>query len=259
LRRKVGVLRAGIEATLRVRLGRRAPGANEITAALRSQVEEGLRLAAGAFDTVRRVVDALGDFRDADADAAIRQAAAALVDVPKADDSSHPPAGVVRDALAAASNQSARQVIRAFGTLTEDSRRALGTAARALGLPEPATDGEWASLLRELPQLDVGTLAIARRLPLLRALGRRVAVARVSRALRTQVGWQITQGLKAHAQLLRVWGNRVLTRLRELFEAQAQIYRVQLAGTPATGAENANVAAALREVETLSAAGGSGL
>jgi GTP-binding protein EngB required for normal cell division len=255
VQRKIGALRTGVEATLRARLARRNARAETSAPPVANalKIEQQLRTASGAFDDVRQAIDAIGDVRDVDVEAALRRIAAIVVHARLTQPAPSPAATMVTQALTAVSNDTAERLTRVLTTLADGSRQALIDAARALGLPDPATDDEWTSLMRELPQADPGTLVVQLRLPFLGLLGRRVATARIRGAVRAQVGAQITGALDTHARLLRSWGARALTRLRQQFDAQAQIYRAQLAGALAGPSVDAGTERALQELQGTTA------
>jgi GTP-binding protein EngB required for normal cell division len=253
VQRKIGALRAGVEATLR----RRGRGSNRASTAdarkEKTVTEQELRRVSGQFDEVRRAIDAVGDARDDDIDAALHEvskitAEALLQPAPSASPS------VVTEAVARIANDKAERLARVLTTLAEAIRQVLSKTALALDLPEPAGDDEWTTLMRELPQVDVGDMAIQVRLPLLGAFGRRVAVSRVHQAIEAQAGAHLRGALETHAKLLRSWGLRVLTRLRQQFDAQAQIYRAQLGSAPPESGDARGAAQALRELEALAGA-----
>jgi hypothetical protein len=252
--RKIGALRAGVEATPRAHTKHREEGASLQVDAESATVEQELRTASGAFDEVRRAVDAIGDTQYADLESALRRSSVIVAETLLSSPTLSSPSAVVTGALIRVSGEQAEQLARVLAALADDSRRILAKSARALNLPEPATDDEWTTLLRELPQLDVGDLVIELRLPMLSALGRRVANARVYQSLRRQAGLQIGGTLETHARLLRSWGLRVLARLRQQFDAQAQIYRAQLGGGSPTGAPARDTERALHELEALAGA-----
>ncbi len=247
VQRKVGALRAGVAAGLRARLARRrSPDA--AAPADTAPIEEALRMAAAAFDDVRHAIDALDTVPSSEADRALRQlgerVAAGLSQSPD-----QPAAPVVERALMVIGAERSDALARALSTLSDQVRQTLRTAARSLSLPEPATDDEWTSIMRELPRLDPGPLEIRLHLFGLNALGRRVAAARVTAALRAQAGERIVGALETHGRLLRHWGLRTLGRLRHQFDTQAQIYRVQLGGVPVGAADAGRAEAALRRLE----------
>jgi hypothetical protein len=219
-----------------------------------SVVEQELRTVSGAFDEVRRAIDAAGDARDEELEAALRQVSAITAEALLRSSASSSPSAIVTDAVTRLTNEKAERLARVLTTLAEDSRRVLSKCARALELPEPATDDEWTTLMRELPQVDVGEVTIRVRLPLLGAFVRRVATSRVHQTIEGQAGAQLRGALETHAKLLRNWGLRVLTRLRQQFDAQAQIYRAQLGGAQPESGDARDAAQALRELEALAGA-----
>jgi GTP-binding protein EngB required for normal cell division len=251
IQRKIGALRAGVEAALKSRMRRRQGMAGSRPTVESEQVDQELRTVSGAFDEVRRAIDAAGDARDDEIETALRATAALVAEQLLGQPASSPPTALVKDALVRITSEKAERLARVLTTLAEDSRRVLAKTAGALDLPEPATDDEWTTLMRELPQVDPGSLTIQFTLPLLGALGRRVANARIYQAIHAQAGAHLQGVLETHARLLRSWGLRVLTRLRQQFDAQAQIYRAQLAGSSSGDLPGADADRALRELEAL--------
>lgn len=248
--RKIGALRAGVEATLRARSRHSDTAASQDGAEDISAVEQELRTVSGAFDDVRRAINAVGDARHEEIEGALRQTSVIVAETLLGSPPRPSRAAMVTDAVTRVTNDRAERLARVLTTLADNSRGILARSAQALGLPEPATDGEWTTLMRELPQADVGVLEIRLRLPKLGVLGRRMAAARVHQAIQAQAGAQLRRALETHAKLLRSWGLRVLTRLRQQFDAQAQIYRAQLSDSRPEG----DAVQALRELEMLAGA-----
>ncbi len=257
VQRKIGALRSGVEAALRLRI-RRAATTSAGEAVASADVEHALRTASGAFDEVRRAIDALGDLDGPEIDAALRRVAGDVT-TRLLDPSEKPPAAsLVSEALTRARQKKAERLTRALASLADQARQALTRTAAALAQPEPASDDEWNALARELPQIDPGALSIALSLPLLGLLGSRVARARVHRAVMRDAGSQLRSALDTHARLLRRWGFRTLERLRQQFDAQAQVYRAQLAGSPVAESSGAGAEHALRELAEVGTLGQNG-
>ena len=158
---------------------------------------------------------------------------------------------IVARVLATIGTERSDALARTLSRLANQSRQALATAARALELPQPATDEEWTSIMRDLPQLDPGPLTLDLHPVGLNALGRRVAAARIRSALRSQIGAQIASALETHGHVLRDWGLRRLARLRQQFDTQAQIYRAQLTAPPAEATNPTGIEKALRDLDAL--------
>ena len=236
--RKIGALRAGVDAALeartRVRLAR-----GSTPAVAPAIVERDLRATSGGFDDARRAIDEGGDVRREEPDAALHEIAAALVEAGL--NGATPADTTVQDTLTHIGAAKAERIARLLQTLAADAQRVLATTASALGLPEPSTDDEWQSLLRGLPQIDVGTLTVDLRLPMIGALGHDVARVRVYRALRAQIAEGVAAAIDGHAKLLRSWGLGALARLRQQFDVQAQIYRARLADAVGAGSASRTI------------------
>jgi len=251
VQRKIGALRAGIEAALQARIRRGGALLEPARAAESAKVEQALREASGQFDEVRRVIDAVGDVSRADVDRVLRETATDVVARLRAGDARTRAQSLVSDALTRIAGEQAEGLARALTTLAENSRRILTRAAQALDLPEPSSDDEWAALLRELPPIDAGPLEMDLRRPLLGVFGRGVANARMYRVIAGAAGPQIAAAIETHARLLRSWGLRVLGRLRQQFDVQAQVYRTQLSGATSRPLADAGAARALEKLKAL--------
>lgn len=59
-------------------------------------------------------------------------------------------------------------------------------------------------------------------------LGRRWALARVERRIRTQAGDQITDAVGIYAHVLQAWVRKTFTELQERFDSYADAYRAYL-------------------------------
>jgi GTP-binding protein EngB required for normal cell division len=247
VQRKIGALRASVEASLRSRI-RRGSDAEHPEAARTADAEQALRGASGTFEDVRSAINVLADVRRDEIHAALRRVACdvtdRLLDAPEA-----PPAiALVLNALNNVAGERADRLTRLLTSLAEHVRQALARTASTLSLPEPASGDEWNAVVRELPQIDAGYLVLDLRLPLLGLFGRRMAAARMYQALLKQAGSQIGGALETHARLLRSWGLRALDRLRQQFDAQAQVYRAHLAGSSGAATSDEGAERALRDL-----------
>ncbi len=253
VQRKVGALRAGVEASLQNRLARRRSLTADASASETAVVEDVLRKAAGAFEDVRHAVDALDRVEALDVRRATTRAADIVTKRLLERGAEEPGAALVARALATIGAERSEAVARALSSLAEQSRQALTTAARMLNLPQPATDDEWTTIMRELPRLDPGPMTLNLHFVGLGVLGRRIATARVASAMRAHVGQHIANALETHGRVLRHWGIRALGRLRQQFDSQAQIYRAQLTAVPADKTNEARAVDMLRELHALEA------
>ncbi len=253
VQRKVGALRTAVEASLRGRLRRHQPTARTVGRGDTAGIEGTLRQAAGAFEDARHAIDALDIVQTSDVTRVTKRAADMITEA-LLDGAVAEPATLVARVLDAIGAERSDALARALSTLSDQSQHALTAAARALNLPQPATDEEWASIMRDLPRLDPGPVALQLRLVGLSMFGRRVASARVAGALRAQIGPQLASALETHGHVLRHWGLRVLTRVRQQFDLQAQVYRAQLAEVPAERTSEASAEEALRQLEALESA-----
>jgi hypothetical protein len=137
-----------------------------------------------------------------------------------------------------------------MGTLIGRLRAALTAAARALGQPESTSADEWAALMREMPAFEIGELRVEPKVFLRKMLGSSSGHARMRKAIEAQVGPAITEAINAHGQALYAWSQRTLARVRQQFDADAEIYRAQLS-QPAGACQSADTEAIARELSNL--------
>lgn len=247
VQRKIGALRASVEASLRSRI-QHGTDAVRPDAARTGDAERALRDASGTFEEARSAINVLGDVRSDEFHAALRRVARDVTDRLLDDPGAPPAIALVLNALTRVAGEKAERLTRVLTSLAGHVREALARTASTLSLPEPASGDEWDAVLRELPQIDPGYLILDLRLPLRGLFGRRVAAARMYHALLKQAGSQIGGALETHARLLRSWGLRALDRLRQQFDVQAQVYRAQLAGSSAAATTNEGGERALRDL-----------
>lgn len=247
--RKAEALRDAVEAALRTRLGR-AQQARHAPADL-SAIETDMRKAAGGFEDVRKLCDPLRDPSPRVVFEALELAAeraTKVLDYPEAH-----PAGLsvaVQAAVTQVAVDRADDIRGPMGTLIGRLRAALTAAARALGQPESSSAEEWAGLIREMPAFEISELRVEPRVFLRKMLGSSSGHARMRKAIEAQAGGAITEALNAHGQALYAWSQRTLTRVRQQFDADAEVYRTQLS-QPAGASQAADAEEIARELSNL--------
>jgi len=228
LRRKIGSLREGVEAALRVRLERattRAPGDDQRA----RHVETALRRATGKIEEARLLCDKQADEVSELARSALERAASAIVEAGMSKDAPDSDfAARVTEALTHAAAEPAAAIYQALEKLSRSLARALNQAAHALGLNDAPLEKELAAGLKEMPRLDLGMLRLDLRPAFRFAVGKRMAHNRVARRLRAQIGAQVQQAFHSYGRLLEAWANRTLAELRSRFDSHADAYRAQL-------------------------------
>ena len=231
LNRKIGALRLGVEAALKARLKRSVsgghPGARMDISKLRD-VETELRTAAGKIAQARtECIDKTDALREC-ADELIRRAAENLIDDWNADATA---AGedLFKNRLEQAGAEPAEQIASAIHEVARGAGSVLAKAALALELQNRPEQDELPDVLKNMPrfdlgnpELEVGPSAVAS------MLGRRWAIARVERRIRTQAGERIKDAVGIYARVLQAWVRKTFTELQEQFDSYADVYRAHL-------------------------------
>ena len=84
-------------------------------------------------------------------------------------------------------------------------------------------------MLKNMPRFDLGTLELGVGPSALASpLGRRWAVARAERRIRSQAGNRIADAVGIYARVLQAWVRKTFTELQEQFDSYAGAYRAHL-------------------------------
>lgn len=226
--RKIGALRAAVEAAVRARLQHSARTAGTSGSSLR-QLETELRKVAGRFSDARagclRMTDEIREM----AGAALREAARALVESWRRAEATTPATEVVRSVLEQVAAEQGGSITALLRQLAQDSARVLRQTAEGLNLDQNAPDeNELLGALAEMPRLDVGAVA-ARAQPrrLLLKLSAGWARWRTEKQLQAQIGEQVTAAFAAYGKILQAWVRRAFAELQSRFDSYADGYRAQ--------------------------------
>jgi GTP-binding protein EngB required for normal cell division len=231
LNRKIGALRLGVEAALNTLLRRRGAGDHH-----RSRIEVGklrdleteLRTAAGRIAQARtECIDTTDALRDCTADL-VSMAANKLLEAWDSGASATGD-GLVSSNLEQAAAEREGQIGSAIKEAAGNAGRVLARTAAALELENTPEQDELLDVLKNMPRFDLGNLKIEVG-PSVGAslLGRRWAIARVERKIRSQAGNQITEVVRIHARVLQAWVRKTFTELQERFDSYADAYRAHL-------------------------------
>ena len=264
LHRKIGALRLGVEAALKVRLKRAGPGDHPgagMDASKLRLLETELRTAAGKIAEARTECLAETDALRECADDFIRTAAnnlvalwsvqfhrprtAAALTEPRPPGSgcreSATAPSLIQNKLEQAAAEKAARISSAIQEAAGYAASALGNTATALDLENRPERDELLDVLKSMPRFDLGNLEMEIGPSRLASLwGRRWAIARVERRIRSHAGQQITDAVGIHARMLQAWVRKTFTELEERFSSYADAYRAhldRLAGNRA-GVEN---------------------
>jgi len=228
LRRKIGALREAVEAALRVRLElsekRPATEKKELRAA-----ENQLRKATGRFEEVNSYCLTTADAVRELGEAAISRAASEVVELwfrtKGAGDGAW---DVILRSIAGTAAEGANLIFTATRELAGGLAEALTKAAFALEAKDATSEEELASVVKETPQFDIGTLDVKLQPDFWTVLGKRLTKRRVVNKLQREIGSTLTEAFHSYGRLLESWSRRTLEELRRQFEAHADGYRAQL-------------------------------
>jgi len=231
LNRKIGALRLGVEAALKIQLKRSGPDehteAGIDVSSLRA-LETELRTAAGKIAQARtECLDATDALREC-ADGFVRTAANNLIDAWDSG-ASATGEGLIQSKLEQAAAERAAQISSAIQEVAGNAGSVLAKTAMALKLENRPEQDELLDVLKNMPRFDLGNLEIEVG-PSAAAslLGRRWATARVERRIRSQAGKQITDAVGIYARVLQAWVRKTFTELQERFDSYADAYRAHL-------------------------------
>jgi small GTP-binding protein len=229
LQRKVGVLRAGVEAALRARMRNRGEGGEADVAALRD-VEWELREAAGRFAGIRAEVFRMTDDIGASGWFAIEHAAQVVADDWREERGlPEDGGGRVIAAMEEFAAEQARGIAAALGRVVEELSGVLRRAAEVLGAPNAPDGDELSAVLSGMPRLDVGAFEV--RVPRAGVFARwsRVwAVRRAKGVLRAQAGERAAVAFAQYGKQMEAWVRRTVAELEGRFDSYADAYRAQI-------------------------------
>jgi hypothetical protein len=223
--RKIGALRFGVEAALKTRLKR--SGAMIDTGKLRD-LETELRTAAGKIAQARtECIDRTDALRDC-ADDLIRTVANHLIDA-WASGASAAGEDRIKDKLEQAAAEKAARIASAIQEAARNAGSVLAKTAVALVLENRPEPDELLDVLKNMPRVDLGNLEIeVAPSAVASLLGRRSALARVERRIRSQAGGQLADAVRIYARVLQSWVRKAFSELQERFDSYADAYRAHL-------------------------------
>jgi GTP-binding protein EngB required for normal cell division len=228
IRRKIGKLRESVQTALKMRLERPDMAAIKDGPAL-SNVDVRLRNAAGRFEEAREICWKATDEIRTFGNAALEIAAAQILgrwqrnDSPEADVSA-----MATDALTQMAAEKARLVFGILDALAKDLAEALREAAQVLDQQDVPSGDELTSVLKEMPQIDLGTLELDLRPNISMRLSRVMARRRIESKLREQIGSGVGEAFSSYGKMLEAWTRRMLVELQWRFDAHADTYRAYL-------------------------------
>ena len=228
IRRKIGMLRRSVAATLNTRL--RLPsdamplGVDDLRG-----VESRLRQASGRLQegrsALRRIADKIGEL----CPAALKTAASVLVDrwIHPAGNSD------TERSVVDAVNQEVKDKVKVLHTLlsslVSELYDSLLSSANMLHLSDKPVAEDFSDLLRETPAFDLGHVTLDLKRPQFALLfGREFARRRTAEQLARSIGLQVLRSLSVYRQLSYDWLDKTLGQIQRRFDAYATSYRVQV-------------------------------
>jgi GTP-binding protein EngB required for normal cell division len=250
VRRKIAALRDGVEAALRVRLETSGRGPRKILKHV-GEAQTQLRRAGGQFDEVQEFCNRAGYEIGELAETGLERAAAAVANAwANAGQASGETRGrenaLVIRSLAAIASEAANQLFARLQDLARSLAKALDAAARALGADAGPDEDEFVTLVKEMPQPDLGTFEVQIRPDLLGFLGESITEGRVRRKLEQQIGRRVTETFRSYGRMLEAWSRRTLSQLHQHFDAYGDGYRAQLERLVGGSSASAEESEALR-------------
>ncbi len=250
IRRKIGALRESVATALTIRLERSHGKAQPDTGTLQN-VDGILRNASGRFEVAReeclKVTDEVRQFGDT----ALQQAASQILQRWEENRDRADWAGPLADAITSQAAEKAALAYATLNALAKDLSRALRSAAEALASPDPPSDDELSSLVKEMPRIDAGTLGSGSRPKLLLVRWRWMAKRQIESSLRDQFGPEVAEAFSSYGRMLEAWTRRILADLQRHFEAGADGYRAHFRSLAASASAPVDKEALQRDLDRL--------
>jgi GTP-binding protein EngB required for normal cell division len=244
LRRKIGAVREGVEAALRVRVERRKESPGQVTDYRKAEAE--LRRASGKLAEARSRCQQIAANTAGRAASALRAAVEECLD-----QAEWQPAVVLPERLAQSAAEQAQALREEVETAAKDLSHALARAAQHLDQPLPEGPAELVERLPDLPRLEVEPERLDLPRPSLRIFGRGAAGWQARRRLRIAAEPLAEQWFEQYGRVLEHWAETALAEVQRRFDAGADTFRAQLARLTSEGGGPGQDAAALRDLEEL--------
>jgi GTP-binding protein EngB required for normal cell division len=231
IRRKIGMLRESMAATLNTRL-RLPSGAMLLAVDDLRGVESRLRQASGRLQegrsALRRIADKIGELSPA----ALKTAASVLVDrwIHPAGNSD------TERAVVDAVNQTVQTKVKVLHTLLSslvaELYDSLLSSANMLHLSGKPLAEDFSDLLRETPAFDLGHVTLEIERPQFAMFfGHEFVRRRTAERLARSIGLQVSRSLSVYRQLAYDWLETTLGEIQRQFDAYATSYRAQVQRT----------------------------
>jgi len=261
LNRKIGALRLGVEAALKARLNRAAPGeqpSGESDPRKLRDLEAELRTAAGKIAEARTESVNMTDALQQCGEPVIRETATKILDGWAAAANGAGPI-LIRTTLEQVVGEMAAQIPSLIQQTAASAGRTLVRVAKAMKLENRPDEDELLDVIKNMPRFDPGNLDIevapSRLTPV---LGRQWAIRRLEARINSEAGQTIGDAVEIYARITKAWVRKGFAELQERFDSYADVYRAQLDRLVAGKSAELEDAAALQNDLALLAAAGSG-
>jgi len=245
LSRKIGSLREAVATALNASLDRaREP--------MDGASDGKLRTAAGRIAEVREACLTMTHDVRRQGGQALVAAATRLTDAWRSGASGSSSA-FLHDAIVQWAAERANEVFHAFEELSQELAQALQSTAAALHLADSHRQEDLASVIKEIPKLDLGPIDIELKPGLFLKMSRSLSIRQTEKALERQIGERVSEAFSNFGSVLDAWARRTLSELQLRFETPAESYRAHLARITAGGhITESNKSAIERELALLS-------
>ncbi len=247
IRRKIGALRESVAAALRLQLTRSDHRIAATPEDIRA-VEARLRRATGLFEQTRRAGEhSIGEIAR-DSGSIFRAAARAVAGA----DPKCPPDEVILRSITGTVHARTGKIRESFLAMAEGVQGELVQAATDLGMPDKPYDGEFISLLRDMPVFEPGTVSV--RVPqsaVFRFLGQQYAEDQLAAKIKKEYGKPFEESLAGYGNLVKEWMRATTDQLSRRFETYAESYRAQAERLSGNGEISADEARKIKEALEL--------
>jgi GTP-binding protein EngB required for normal cell division len=230
IRRKLGALRQSVEMALRARLRCKDQISPKKVEQLRV-VEGELRQASGRLEEMKKIARGVANDLEFSGSRILRIAAATLIESwlkQTADDGAGE--AIVREAVTRPVQEQTESLRCRMDSMTHKLLETLLTAARVLEIDDAPVEGEFSSVVREMPSFDpaYGGLHLKRSF-YFSLIGESLSRSLIAKRLTRMIGEQLARSLSAYHSLLFDWSDRTLSQIQRKFDSYANSYRAQVA------------------------------
>lgn len=236
LKRKIGALRESVLATLKMKLGRGER--NSVAPEKIREAEAMLRSATGKIESFGNKIEREMESMPVSSDGVFESAAEELMAQWR--DESKGEQSAAGETARAAISHGVQERIQVFRREIEELARelcaALNSAAEELQIADRPNEGEFSSVLREMPIFEIsGEISIRRPAISSKLLGRKFATGSVARQLIAECGTQTMDAIGTYAELLRKWFALALKAMKARFDEYADSYRANASRLASAG------------------------